>query len=269
MFSEENIQKIKTQNMNVVNVPNITYVIAYKHRPDRLLNLRRVLEWLAPFQGMEIILVEQDKESKIAELNLRLKHIFIKSDLPFNKAWAFNVATRYVKTPVIIFGDSDLIMNPSAFINAANMLNMYDVVNPYNSVIDLTPQESMADINSILQINRIGRGDAEDDIQKVPLCGGIIMFKKEKLIEIGGWNEDFIGWGAEDDFQSLKVKMYLTHTTVPNKCYHLHHEKAKVDMKLYERNLGILNHFANVNKEQMSNHINMTRNKIGVINKYS
>lgn len=255
--------------MSVVNVPNITYVIAYKHRPDRLLNLRRVLEWLTPFQGLEVILVEQDSESKIAELNLRLKHIFLKTDMPFNKAWAFNVATRYVKTPVIIFGDSDLIMNPNAFIEAANMLNSYDVVNPYNSVIDLSPQESMMDLNSVLQINRIGRGEAVDDIQKVPLCGGIIMFRKDKLIEIGGWNEDFIGWGAEDDFQSLKVKMLLNHVTLPNKCYHFHHEKAKIDMKLYERNLGILNHFANVNKDKMLNHINMTRPKIGTLNKYS
>ena len=255
--------------MNVVNVPNITYVIAYKHKPDRLMNLRRVLEWLAPFQGMEIILVEQDKESKISELNLRLKHIFIKSDMPFNKSWAFNVATRYVKTPIVIFGDSDLIMNPNAFIDAANMLNSYDVVNPYNSVIDLNPQESMMDLNSVLQINRIGRGDAVDDIQKVPLCGGIIMFRKDKLQEIGGWNEDFMGWGAEDDFESLKVKMMLNHVTLPNKCYHFHHDKAAIDMKLYERNLGILNHFANVTKEQMSNHINMVRPKIGILNKYS
>jgi len=254
--------------MNLANTPNITYVIAYKHKPDRLLNLRRVLEWLAPFQGMEIILVEQDSESRISELNLRLRHIFIKSDVPFNKSWAFNVATRYVKTPIIIFGDSDLIMNPNEFINSVNLLSNCDVVNPYNSVIDLTPQESMMDINSILAVNRIGRGDAADDIQKVPLCGGIIMFKKDKLIEIGGWNEDFIGWGAEDDFQSLKVKMLLDHVTLPNKCYHLHHEKAKIDMKLYERNLGILNHFAKINKEQMVNHVNMVKPKIGAINKY-
>ena len=62
--------------MKPTNVPHITYVIAYKHKPDRLLNLRRVLEWLAPFQGLQIVLVEQDSYSKISELNLRLKHIF-------------------------------------------------------------------------------------------------------------------------------------------------------------------------------------------------
>lgn len=252
----------------IANFPKITYIIAYQHRPDRLQNLRRVLEWLTPFQGMELIIVEQDTHSKISDLNLRAKHIFIKSNLPFNKAWAFNVATRYTKTPIIIFGDSDLIMNPNAFIEAVKQLEKYDVVNPYNSVIDLTPQESTMDLNSILQINRIGRGEAIDDIQKVPLCGGIIMFNKNKLYDIAGWNEDFIGWGAEDDFQSLKVKNFLSYTTMPNKCYHLSHGKAKIDMKLYERNLSILNHFNNIQIDKFKQHLDMTRDKIGQINKY-
>lgn len=251
------------------NIPKITYVIAYQHRPDRLFNLRRVLEWLAPFQGMEIIIVEQDKYSKISELNLRVKHIFIKSEMPFNKAWAFNVATRYCKTPIIIFGDSDLIMNPQGFIQSVQQLDFYDCVNPYNSVIDLTQQEVQMDLNSILQINRIGRGEAADDIEKVPLCGGIIMFKMEKLYEIGGWNESFYGWGAEDDFQSLKVKQFLSYTTLPNKCYHFHHEKAQIDMKLYQRNLQILNHFKNATKEQCLQHIKMVTSTIGRINLHS
>ena len=88
-------------------------------------------------------------------------------------------------------------------------------------------------------------------------------------MEIGGWNQDFISWGGEDDFQSLKVKMFLNHVTLPNKCYHLYHEKAKVDMKLYERNLSILNHFVSCSKEQMQQHINMSLPKIGKLNQYS
>lgn len=255
--------------MNLANTPKITYIIAYKHRPDRLQNLRRVLEWLAPFQGLEIVIVEQDKHSKISELNLRAKHIFIKNEMPFNKAWAFNVGAKYATTPVLIFGDSDLIMHPNALIQAVQQLDNYDVVNPYNSVIDLTQEESQLDINSILQIDRIGRGEAEDDIQKVPLCGGIIIFKKDKLMEIGGWNQDFIGWGAEDDFQSLKVNNFLTHTTLPSKCYHLYHEKAQIDMKLYQRNLQILSHFKNATKEQLKKHIEMSFPNIGRLNQFS
>jgi len=251
------------------NIPKITYVIAYQHKPDRLHNLKRVLEWLTPFQGLNVVIVEQDKKSKISELNLRAKHIFLKTDLPFNKAWAFNVALRYCDTPIIIYGDSDLIMHPQAFLQAVQTLDFYDCVNPYNSVIDLTPQEGMMDLNSILQINRIGRGEAADDIQKVPMMGGIFMMKKEAFYKIGGHNEDFIGWGAEDNYLDVMVKNFLTHTTLPNKCYHFYHEKSKIDMKLYQRNMEILNHFSNASKQQLQNHINLVLPKIGHLNKYS
>ncbi len=248
-------------------MPNITYIIAYRSRPDRLLNLRRILEWLSPFMGLDIILVEQDKESKIAELNLRLKHIFLKSDAPFNKSWAYNVGMKYAKTPIVIFGDADIIMHPSALIEAVNHLNSYDVVNPYNSVIDLTPQESMMDLNTIIQIDRPGRGNTSAiDIEKVPFAGGIYMIRKEAYYKIGGEDESFLSWGGHDDFMSLKMKKFLNCIEIPNKCYHLYHEKAKIDMKMYERNLKILNQFSSATKEQLLNHIKMSLSKIGRLN---
>ena len=255
--------------MNLANTPKITFIIGYRHSNERLQNLRRVLEWLTPFQGMDIILIEQDKHSKISELNLRAKHIFIKSENPYNRSWAFNVAAKYATTPILIFGDSDLIMHPNSFIQAVQQIDNFDVVNPYNSVIDLTPQESSMDINSILQINKIGRGEADGDIQKTNLCGGIIIFRKDKFMEIGGFPEDFLGWGGEDDMMTIKVKSFLNYTTIPNKCYHFYHEKANIDGKLYQRNLEILNHFAKATKDQLRQHINMVLPKIGQINKYS
>jgi hypothetical protein len=71
-----------------------TYVIGYRHRIDRLQNLRRVLDWINGFSGAEVIIVEQDKHSKISHLNLKAKHIFIKSNLPYNRSWSFNVALK-------------------------------------------------------------------------------------------------------------------------------------------------------------------------------
>ncbi len=256
----------------VANSPKITYIIAYKHNPERLKNLRRILEWLLPFQGLEILIVEQDKNySKISELNLRAKHVFLKNDTGlFNKSWAYNYGCLISNTPILIFGDCDLIMNPNDFVNAIQLMNKYDCINPYSSVIDLTPQESMMDINSILSINRIGRGDAIDDIQKCPMMGGIFIIKKDAFLKMGGSNEDFIEWGAEDTFLDIKVKNFLTYYEVPNvKCFHLYHEKAQINQKLYERNLNILNHFAKATKEQLQNHINMVSGKIGKKNKYN
>ena len=130
-------------------------------------------------------------------------------------------------------------MDPQEFISAIRLLEKYESVNPYSRVIDLEPGENGQPLDVLKKITRPGRG--ETDIQKIPFAGGIIMFRKEALIRVGGWSEDYIGWGAEDDYQSFKIKQFLSHIEVPNRCYHLYHEKVKPDMIFYQRNLQLLN----------------------------
>lgn len=243
-----------------------TYVIGYRHRMDRLQNLKRVLEWINGFNGVEVLIVEQDTHSKIKNLNLKAKHIFVKSNMPYNRSWAFNVALKYANSPLLVFGDSDLVMNPNEFIEGLKALQEYEMVSPYYSVVDLTQQESGLDFNQILQINRPGRG--ENDNQKINISGGIAMFRRDAIARIGGWNEDFIGWGGEDDFQTMKVKNFLKWTELKYRCFHLYHAKEQPDMKWYQRNLQILNSTAKFTKEELSKQINMSLQKIGMINKY-
>jgi len=246
----------------------ITYVIGYRHKADRIINLRKVLEWLSGFSNMDVILVEQDTHSKISHLSLPVKHIFIKSNKPYNRSWAFNVALKRTTNPIIVFGDSDLIMDPEEFVKSINELNIYDVVSPYSSVLDLTADESNYPFNMLPKITRPGRG--ETDNQKINLCGGIVLFKTEAAIRIAGWNEDFLGWGGEDDFQTLKVqKIGLTWKEMPFRCYHFWHQREQSDMVFYERTMQILQQLATLDKDKIQGHINATVNKIGMLNKYA
>lgn len=242
-----------------------TYVIGYRHNLERLQNLRRVLDWINGFGGVQVIIVEQDTHSKISHLNLKAKHIFTKSNLPFNKSLSFNVGLKYSLSNVVVFGDSDLIMNPQEFINALNSLSEYEMVNPYNSVIDLNQQESNLPLENLININRPGRG--ETDIQKVPLCGGICLFRRDAIYRIGGWNEDFWSWGGEDDFQTIKVKNFLNWTELKAKCYHLYHSRIQPDMKWYQRNLQILQQTSSMSKDQLQKLILTQLPKIGMKNK--
>lgn len=245
-----------------------TYVIGYRHRMDRLNNLRRVLDWIGGFGGIEVLLIEQDTHSKISHLNLKAKHIFLKTKMPYNKSWSFNVALKYANSNIIIYGDSDLIMDPNKFIEALSQMNQYEMINPYNSVVDLTHQESNMSFEQILSINRIGRGEAAGDIEKVPLCGGICMFRKEALYKIGGFSETFLGWGGEDDAASVKVKMFLNWKEFPAKCYHLYHDRTQPDLRYYQRNLQILQKMSQMTKEQLSKVIMSEIPRMGMKNKY-
>lgn len=249
-----------------MNAKTFTYVIGYRHFPDRLNNLRRVLDWINCFGGVDVILIEQDTHSKISHLNLKARHIFLKTDKPYNKSWAFNVATNLAKSNIIVFADSDLIMKPEEFIEGLRLLEQYEMVNPYKSVIDLNPQESGLPLEEMIKINRPGRG--ETDHQKVPICGGICMFRKDAIQKIGGWNEDFIGWGAEDDFVSHKVQQFLNWKQLDHKCYHLFHNRIQPDMQTYQKNLHLLQELVKLNKDDLMKYTQRFIPKNGMKNKY-
>lgn len=243
-----------------------TFIIGYRHKIDRLNNLRRTLDWINSFTGAEIILVEQDKHSKIDHLNLKCKHIFMKSTMPYNRSWAFNVGLKHSNSNIIVCGDSDLVMNPNDFIKGLQALTEYEMVSPYHSVVDLTPQESGMPLEQLVQIDRVGRG--ETDNQKINISGGIAIFRKDALMKIGGWNEDFIGWGGEDDYQTVKVKHFLKWVELKSRCYHLYHERVAPDSRFYQRTLQLLEKSSKMSKEELERVTNASIPKIGMKNKY-
>lgn len=248
------------------NYHTFTYVIGYRHDLQRLQNLRRVLDWINGFKGVEVLLIEQDTHSKIFHLNLRAKHIFIKSKEPYNRSWAFNVALKRANSDIIVFGDSDLVMDPDQFIAGLQAISDYEMVSPYNSVIDLTPQESGMRFEQMLKITRPGRG--ETDNQKINISGGISMFRRESITKIAGWNESFLGWGCEDDFQTIKITNFLNWIELKGKCYHLYHDRPQPDQKWYQKNLQLLRKLSLMDKDQLQKMISNQSQKIGMKNKY-
>jgi predicted glycosyltransferase involved in capsule biosynthesis len=245
-----------------------SFIIAYKHRTDRLLNLRRVLDWVSGFVGVEIIIVEQDSTPKLQDFTIQgIKYQFTKSKMPFNKAWAFNIGLKMATTNVIVFGDCDLIMDPNKFIESLKLLEVYDCVSPYSRVIDLLPNEVHLPLEQMNLISRPGRG--ETDIQKICLSGGIIMYRKAAIIKLGGWCEDFIGWGGEDDYQSYKSKQLLNWFENQGTCFHLYHDRGAPDPLPYQRNLELLNKLIVLPANETEKLINASLSKIGLKNKYA
>ena len=133
-------------------------------------------------------------------------------------------------------------------------------------MIDLNANESIGKLEQILTIDRPGRG--ETDHQKINICGGMTIFRRSSYLSIGGYNEDFIGWGGEDDYQAIKVKTLLKWYELPGRCYHLFHEREAPDMKWYQRNIQLLNKLRDMKPDEMTKLISVSANKIGMRNKY-
>ena len=243
-------------------IPKFTYVIPFRFRQDRIIPLRRVVDWLSGFQGCEILIIEQDTHSKIEHLSIRSNHFFIKSELPFNKSWAYNVAIRRSTSPVIIFGDADVIMDPLLLINSLKELESVDCIYPLKEIVKLAAHESMADSQSILKVDR--QGDTAN------IGDGILLFNKQALLSIGGWNEDIIGLGGYDNkFQSMKISKLLNYKKLDYKAYHFFHQSEKFDMNLMQRSQKIMDQFkTDEDANLLKQHTNSTISKIGLVNKY-
>ncbi len=235
-------------------VPKFTYIIPFKFRADRILPLRRVVEWLSGFQGVEIILLEQDTHSKIEHLNLKVQHIFLKSDAPFNKSWAYNVGLKRALGSVIIFGDADFIMNPMDLIECLKTLEGFDCVIPTDKVVNLTNQESLMDTNSILKLT--------NSKNKSHNLDGISIFKKDSILKIAGWNEDLIGLGYENEFNMLKIIKSLKSKQMNYTGYHLFHHADPTPPPLEKRNKEIYDIYKN-DLNLLDQHIQQTSPKIG------
>ena len=117
-------------SMQNTYVPKFTYIIPFRFSPDRIISLRRVIDWLSGFQGIDVLIVEQDTHSKISHLNMRARHLFIESSLPFNKSWAFNVALKRCTSPIVVCADADFIMDPNDLIQSLNAIDYATIFKP-------------------------------------------------------------------------------------------------------------------------------------------
>lgn len=241
-----------------------TYIIPFKYTDDRLLTLEKVLKNIKDSKlNCETIIIEQGLESLLPTKNIITdeKYIFINNPFPFNKSWALNVAWKQATTDIIVFGDADNLIDTKNILSSIEELNEYDFISPHIRLIDLNPEENSLEFNKIFEIDRPGRGEL--DHQKLPLCGAMTIFTKNALEKIGGWPEEFFGWGAEDDAMSIKVKHFLKWKENNNNCYHLFHQRVTPEMQWYHRNLQIYNNYANISPEKLMEYINSIKSLIG------
>lgn len=242
----------------------VSYIIHYRHSMEKLQLLRKVLEWAHGFQNLDIIIVEQDTYSKISHLNLGAKHFFIKNPNRniYNKSWAFNYVLKRQHNPICVFADCDVVMDPQDFANSLMEIQNFDVIKPYNNLINLGPGESNMNIQGLKNIQRR---------ELTPqLCTGITIFKTDSILKLGGWSEVFETIGNDDIFQEEKVKkLGLSYKDMPHNAYHLFHQKSVADETMKKKSDMYLQQLTELDASKLQNHINAVIPKIGMSNKYS
>jgi len=224
---------------NKISLRDIDLVVSYREaNEERRENLYTVLAHLGrTYTDYRLWLLEAAAAPsfdwrRLGDPNIR--HVFVPHDGPFPKSMLYNTGVRLARSPVVCFHDADSIAQPQslrACVDALMEGQDSDALCPYWSVINVAgalKQGFMADPD----YGRLAAIDPqqlpEDAIVLYPNAnGGIVLFKRDEYIRVGGYNARLEGWGGEDDEllrRASRLGVRWHSMNVP--MFHLHHDSA-------------------------------------------
>lgn len=244
----------------------------------RLRNLAYVLDWYQQMSDWELLVVEQDSTPRLDSTDwpYTCKRIYVVNDGPFNKGWGLNVGARAAGSDVLFFCDADVLLEHSALKTAASLCSRRALaVKPFDSLIDL----NLADTQVILSHEKspdFGRTDASPmrgNREKLCFCGGAFFMRRNLYRALGGFDERFVGWGAEDDAMTLKMQRMTTELAVleGRAAIHLWHERSDASTFAspnYPNNLRMLKDLAVAPDESLRFQCDLQRQMMGSPGKY-
>lgn len=146
--------------------------------------------------------------------------------LAFHRTKMLNEMAKEAKTDIVINWDADIIISPMQILQAVEAVrNGDDLVYPYDGTFARMPRtwfhliQKNLDIGVVRNTNFNGISNKKRDS-----FGGAVIWNKKSFFSIGGENEKFISFGAEDlERYSRAVKLGLKVSRVNGILYHIDH----------------------------------------------
>jgi hypothetical protein len=216
----------------------LSLIVIYRNREH---HLRSQISWWksqtanVDLSDCELIIIEADKNSspwihqEIYNTSIQYCHLY--GDRVLHKTKALNLGLRLSQGLHIAPFDVDLIPLENTLQKHLGLaeLSPYFLVTGYRlmSKVESVAPETFA---QALKGSSIAPEDMPTALYKHLIHGerfGVLpMFKRDRLLSIGGWDETFVGWGAEDqDLIERYLQDDLFLCRCPNLVYlHLHHD---------------------------------------------
>jgi hypothetical protein len=211
---------------------DIDFIFPFRYDSDkRKENLIKVLEYYKTyFWHSGFIVSEQGMEQTVGIDGFN--YVFTKKDLPHNQSKCINDGIRLSNKKYVCVVDSDIILLSYHNIHEAlklMVLGELDYSLPYTDCYDLPK----------FKIRRPWKG----------LCiGGIFLVDREKFIAAGMNNEDFVGWGREDDERHHRLlRLGLNFKRYGGTIIHLEHPEQPELIQTGKSNLDLLKKITNDN----------------------
>lgn len=185
-------------------------IVTHRGAPgsSRRANLDAVLAWLARSPGLAVVVVEQDTHPRLAP---PLPHpgarvVFAYNAGPFNRAWGLNVGARVAGSPVLAFGDPDVVVQGGLEAATALCAQRAQLVKPYRRTIDLAEDETAIVRKRGAEAWVPGDRGSDGDEACDALCGGWFAVRRDAFDAIGGFDERFGDGGGEDEAMTIGVE---------------------------------------------------------------
>jgi hypothetical protein len=181
--------------------PEVSFILGHRglaRLPHLLLTLQSIaVQECVPW---ECIVVEQDTTPRIRDrLPPWVRYLLARppdAAMPYCRSWAFNVGVRVARSPLVILHDNDLLV-PAAY--AAEHVRWwkkgFDVINLKRFLFYLDASSTAEAAREVTQCLEFG---GVEMVLENSAGGGSVAIGRNAYEEIGGFDEDFIGWGGED-----------------------------------------------------------------------
>lgn len=181
--------------------PDVSFIIGHRGL-NRLPNLLATLESIAGQRGvsLECVLVEQSATPEVRDqLPSWVRYIHTPvpyADMPYARAWAFNVGARAASGDLLVLHDNDMLV-PVDYANEAlqRFKDGFEVMNLKRFIFYLTEAHSAAVLSRTAPLLKRPPQAVVQNLE----AGGSLAVGRDAYFAIGGLDESFVGWGGEDN----------------------------------------------------------------------
>jgi hypothetical protein len=181
--------------------PELSVLIGHRGQ-ERLPLLLATLESLAAQEGvkLECLVIEQDSKVRIREaLPGWVRHLHAPlgdPEAPYNRSHTFNCGALAARGSVLLLHDNDMLVPRGYGKRILQRIRAgYQVVNPKRFVFYLQAGHSQGVLEGRSDLDQL---PAEVIVQNLE-AGGSLAITAQAYASLGGMDEEFRGWGGEDN----------------------------------------------------------------------
>ena len=173
----------------------------------------------------------------------------------FSRAEAINNAAKLATGDVFIITDTDIVCDPKILRRSINLLNEHAWIIPFNRINHLSVESTNSLVNTAPSWPSLIPLEYTKKVGAKRFKGGLNVISRKNFETVKGFDERFIGYGAEDDAFSYSVNILCGRYFRPNtEIFHLWHPRVIPSSNPnYEANCELLHRYylASKSKKKM------------------